>query len=174
MGWSGGRLARVSSERTGGLLVARDEEVARLVELIDNAVAGTSGALFVLGEVGVGKTALVREACAQRRELVDVCWATCLPLSSLLVPFLPLRSALREWAGKHSDDDVPPPLSRSDAASDADMPVLFDDWLQQAGLRRPVVLVVDDLQWADRSTRTLLMCWTATGQPGSRTCTNWL
>ena len=129
----------------------------RLVEVMDRAVAGSSGALFVSGEAGVGKTALVRAACGQMADVVDVFWATCLPLSSPSIPFLPLLSALREWTAGHPNDVLPPPLGRLGAMNNRDVPLLFDGWLQQVSRRRAVVLVVDDLQWADRSTLDVLM-----------------
>ncbi len=73
-----------------------------VIGLVHGAVQGEAGALLISGEAGVGKTALVREACEQVGEVADVLWAPCLPLTSLAVPFLPLTSALRTWAaGRH-------------------------------------------------------------------------
>ena len=70
----GGRLARVA-DRAGvarRLLVGRAGEVAAVTGLVDGAVQGEAGALLISGEAGVGKTALVREACEQVGEVADV------------------------------------------------------------------------------------------------------
>ena len=149
----GGRLARVA-DRAGvarRLLVGRAGEVAAVIGLVDGAVQGEAGALLISGEAGVGKTALVREACEQVGEVADVLWAPCLPLTSLAVPFLSLTSALRAWA---SGRQVPVPVL---GGSGEEGPAGFDGWLDGQCRQRPVVLVVDDLQWADQSSLDVLM-----------------
>lgn len=150
-----------------GSLVGRAAETRRLVALVQDAAAGRAGALLVSGEVGVGKTSLVREGCAQAAATADVLWASCLPLTALAVPFLPLRSALREWAGRGRPGAQPPPLSQSDGSGGSDAPVEFDAWLESTSRLHPVVLVVDDLQWADRSTLDVLM-YVLAGPAGRR------
>jgi DNA-binding CsgD family transcriptional regulator len=122
-----------------------------VTELVHSAARGEAGALLVSGEAGVGKTALVREACAQVGDVADVLWGSCLPLTSLAVPFLPLASALRRWA---ADRNVPVPALGGSAG---DGPTGFDAWLDERSAKRPMVLVVDDLQWADQSSLDVLM-----------------
>jgi DNA-binding CsgD family transcriptional regulator len=142
-------------------LVGRAGEIDAVVGLVDAAVRRDGGALLVSGEAGVGKTALVREASSQVADDADVLWAPCLPLTSLAVPFLPLASALRTWAG---DRDVPVPVLGGSAG---DGPAGFDAWLDGQCRHRPMVLAVDDLQWADQSTLDVLM-YALTGLAGRR------
>jgi hypothetical protein len=89
-----------------------------------------------------------------------VLWASCLPLTSMTVPFLPLASALRTWA---ADRDVPVPA----LGGAGDSPTGFDAWLDELGRQRPVQLVIDDLQWADQSTLDVLM-YVVAGLAGRR------
>ena len=134
-------------------LVGREVELARLARLLADAQTGRPGALLVSGEAGVGKTSLVRAACAG--QLLDVVWASCPPLTSLASPFLPLRSALRTQGGGASAD-LASLLGLGDGAAVGDVAVRFDAWLDRAAAEPPVVLVVDDVQWADRSTCDVL------------------
>jgi DNA replication protein DnaC len=76
--------------------------MAGVVGVLQEAIMGQAAALLVSGEAGVGKTVLVRAACSQVSDVAEVIWGSCLPLTSLAVPFLPLRSGLREWAGSHA------------------------------------------------------------------------
>jgi len=137
-------------------VVGRAGEVERVVEMVRGVAAEQAATLLVSGEAGVGKTALVGEACSQVGDFADVVWASCLPTTSLAVPFYPLLSGLRDWAAERGVA-VPNVLRGSDGRSGVDGPVEFDAWLDGACRRRPVVLVVDDLQWADQSSLDVLM-----------------
>ncbi|TDO32648.1 AAA ATPase-like protein [Paractinoplanes brasiliensis] len=110
--------------------------------VLREAAAGRASALLVTGEAGAGKTALVRSVCSQH----DMIWATCLPLSTLVVPLLPLRSATAPaFPGRPPDWDATYPVLEVDA------------WLDRAASERLVVLVIDDVQWADQSSLDVLM-----------------
>jgi DNA-binding CsgD family transcriptional regulator len=132
-------------------LVGRAGDIDVVVELIEAAARGEAGALLIAGEAGVGKTALVREAAARVSADTDVLWAPCLPLTSLATPFLPLTTAVREWAAGR---DVPVPMF---GESGEEGPAGFDTWLEDLCRRRHAILVVDDLQWADQSSLDVLM-----------------
>jgi hypothetical protein len=143
----------VADRASGGRrpLVGRAGEIDAVVGLVEDAAGGQGGGLLVSGESGVGKTALVREASAHVGEVADVLWAPCLPLTSLAVPFLPLTSALRTWAAER---DGPVPMV---GGSGEEGPTGFDGWLANLCRRGAVLLVVDDLQWADQSSLDVLM-----------------
>jgi DNA-binding CsgD family transcriptional regulator len=132
-------------------LAGRAGEIDALNSLLRDAARGEPGALLISGEAGVGKTALVREVTASANGDADLLWAPCLPLTSLAVPFLPLMTALRGWAAGR---EVPVPVL---GGSGEEGPAGFDAWIDDVCRQRPVVLVVDDLQWADQSSLDVLM-----------------
>ena len=78
-------------------------------------------------------------------------WASCLPLTSLAAPLLPLRTALRHARDADGPLGIPPALATVDAALE------LDSWLDDVAVHRPVLLVVDDVQWADQSSLDALM-----------------
>jgi len=165
---SGGRLTDVGygPPIVRPALVGRAGEVERVVEMVRSVAAEHAATLLVSGEAGVGKTALVGAACSQVADFADVVWASCLPLTSYAVPFYPLLSGLREWAAGRGVA-VPNALRGSDGRSVGDGPLEFDAWLDGACRRRPVMLVVDDLHWADQSSLDVLM-YALAGPTGRR------
>lgn len=129
-------------------VAGRADEIAVMLALVRDAVGGAASAVLVSGEPGVGKTSLVRHACQFAPDRIDVVWASCLPLTSLATPLLPLRSALPD----------PSIVGGSDPVFDVDA------WLDRSTALRPVLLVVDDVQWADDSTLDVLM-YVLAGRP---------
>ena len=140
-------------------IAGRAAEIAALMTVAHDAARGAASTMLVVGEAGVGKTALVRQACRDAGNDVEIVWVSCLPLASPASPLLPLRSVL-------------PGASIMDGAD----PVLrFDSWLDRSAARHPLVLVVDDVQWADDSTSDLLSNgpWScSTRRPSSQTLKN--
>jgi DNA-binding CsgD family transcriptional regulator len=134
-------------------LAGRATELRALADLVHGAGRGRAGTLLISGEAGVGKTALVRQACASADDAA-VLWAACLPLTSLAVPFLPLTSALRGWT---RPDGPVPVLDVAGGGGTGGGPVEVDAWLDRACRLGPVILVADDLQWADQSSLDVLM-----------------
>ncbi|MFJ6672020.1 AAA family ATPase [Actinosynnema sp. NPDC091369] len=116
-------------------LAGRERELGRLLALVDDLSQGRGAALLVEGEPGIGKTALVRAACdtAAVRGF-RVCRGAGDELGRPL-PLLPLLDALA--------------VARSESAgATAERLLARVDDLCAIG---PVVLVLDDLQWADEA-----------------------
>ena len=133
-------------------ILGRELELARIAALLSEASSGRSGALLVSGDAGVGKTSLVRAAGANAGQEVLVLSGACLMLASTTVPFLAIRSLVRSCPAT-SSTGAPPGF---DDAVPSNALVRFDGWLDRLCEDRTVMLIVDDLQWADGSTLDLL------------------
>jgi DNA-binding CsgD family transcriptional regulator len=140
------------AETPGRVLVGREAELAAIREVLDRAADGQSKTFLVFGEAGVGKTALVQHAVAGASSSTLLLSGACLPLQSISMPLLPLRAASRA-AG--SQGQYPWPLDGLEVIDKA--PALLDEWLHDVAGSAPVVLLIDDLQWADESTLDVLM-----------------
>lgn len=170
----GGAPVRVGLPAAPPGLVGREAELRRLCRLWTTAAAVPRFAL-VTGEAGVGKTRLVSDLAARvRAERGLVVTARCfaatqgLPLAPvaewLRTP--PLRSAAARlepvWQAEVErlvpDGDVLDPAPSSRAKIDAWQRLRFFEGLARAVLAidRPLLLVADDLQWADSATLSWL------------------
>ena len=154
-----------------GTLVGRDAELARFRTLLDAAASGRAVAALVGGDAGVGKSRLVAEvmSVAAPQGFTVLC-GQCAEIGDS-VPYLPFADAIRS------------PSPELEAAVKA-RPVLArllpdggggqqaeGDWsgltrqqmfgavlglLAELSERAPVLLVLEDLHWADASTRDLV------------------
>jgi DNA-binding CsgD family transcriptional regulator len=134
--------------------VGRAGELEGLRVLAAQAALGCAGTMVITGEPGIGKTTLVHEAADRVKSTAEVLWTTCLPLTSLAVPLLPLTTALRRWSADRGE--TVPDLGRPDLSGISNAPAVFDEWLDETCARRCLLLVVDDLHWADQSTLDVL------------------
>jgi DNA-binding SARP family transcriptional activator len=161
--------ARAASPEMAAPLIGRTLERTLLREALDEAVAGRSQIVLVLGEAGMGKTRLVeavRADAAERgaRVMVGHCfdaeqvlpygpWTDALRRADLasdvdMLATLPAMS--RAALGRFVPELVPTDIARDPAATDHML--VFDSvarLVEALTVRRPLVLIIEDAHWAD-------------------------
>ncbi|WP_091103977.1 LuxR family transcriptional regulator [Nonomuraea pusilla] len=147
-----------------GLLVGRSAELARLARVLQSAAEGTAGVALVGGDAGIGKTRLVSELVAEARGRgFHVMVGQCAELGDAL-PYLPLADALRgadpavcaAASGRPLLGQLLPG-TESAPSTGLTQQRLFGSLLGLLAEVQPVLFVIEDLHWADRSTRDLLV-----------------
>jgi DNA-binding CsgD family transcriptional regulator len=159
-------------------LVGRADELGRLTAALDRARAGRPAAVLLAGDAGVGKTRLLREL-TDRARAEDVCVLVghCVDLGAAGLPYLPFVEVLQQLSERAAEEPRLADALRSRPAlarllpegggqgvlttSDDDLGQLqlFDAMvgvLAELATDRTVLLVIEDLHWADQSTRGLI------------------
>jgi class 3 adenylate cyclase len=161
------------------ILVGREDELSTLEDALLAACRGEGSVVVLAGDAGMGKTRL----CAELADRAERIGATVLEGScseaDIALPYLPFLEAIgnylstgesakvRQRLGVHVHElsKVFPQLAEatSQAANEAETPDarlrLFEAILALLGLaaeERGLLLIVEDLHWADASTRELL------------------
>lgn len=136
--------------------VGRSSELGEIEGLLVRAAESkTGGFVLVSGEPGMGKTALAEQAVVRARRLrFDVAWSACWQ-TGVAPPLQPWVEVIESLA---SDGAEAPDLSRVGTDIDTGRVAQGDAvrrWLQRRG-PTPVLIVLDDLQWADSATLSVL------------------
>jgi DNA-binding CsgD family transcriptional regulator/tetratricopeptide (TPR) repeat protein len=167
----------VNRELVSPVLVGRHAELGRLRSLLDQAVAGQPHVALVAGEAGVGKSRLVQEIARVARDSgVRVLVGGCVELGGEGLPLAPLTDMLRTVVRSSSGQELDlclgaarlplarllPELSPDSSGhhpQEGSPTQLFEHvlglitWL---AVTRPLLVVVEDLHWADGSTLDLV------------------
>ncbi len=172
-GWDDRQVRRSTSVP----LVGRQDQVATFRRALERAADGRPGVLLVGGDAGVGKTRLVTDL-ARTAEAAGarVVVAHCVDLGEVGIPYLPFAEALsllrapggavdaavreRPALARLLDPASAPAPAGGSSADQAERLQLFDGiacCLAAAGAPgAPLVLVLEDLHWAEPSTRDVL------------------
>ncbi len=164
----------------GGVYVGREAELERMRDAVDGAQEGHGGLLLLVGEPGIGKTRAAEELATYAQvQGARVHWGRCREdegapaywpwvqaLRSYVRDADPVALAWQMGAGAPEITQLVPELAEGqggtpkapDESEEARFR-LFDSvttFLCSAGNDRPLVLVLDDLHWADEPTLLLL------------------
>jgi DNA-binding CsgD family transcriptional regulator len=165
-------MADVARLGSGIPLVARRPEMRALRDALRRTAGGQAVGLLVSGDAGVGKSRLVTELLAlARTEGHAVFTGRCLDTAEAALPYLPFAEVTRGLAD-HSAALVgdhlalrrllPEQRPHADVSTDdrsLGQLQLFDALnaaLVQLTAEQAAVVVIEDLHWADRSSRDLL------------------
>jgi len=153
-------------------LVGRVDELARLERALDAAADGRGTTMLIAGPAGIGKTRLAAELAERARGRgATVLTGRCIDLLGAALPYVPLVEALRPVRESTTLDGLhelrrllpgtsPPPAAVSAERHPGESRLqLFEEVLTLLGrlsATAPVVLVLEDLHWADGSTLDLV------------------
>jgi class 3 adenylate cyclase len=161
--------------------VGRAEERALLRQAVSHAVAGGGGVALIAGEAGLGKTRLVEEIAAEAKTAgMFVVRGQCYDMEGAL-PYVPFVEAIEYGLTVTTEDafrsamgdagpeiarfvpkvrvaypDLPPPIA---LPTDQARHYMFEsvcDFFGRAAAIQPMLVVLEDLHWADESTTQLL------------------
>jgi DNA-binding SARP family transcriptional activator len=170
------------AQRDGGVFVGRERELASLGSALDDALAGRGRLVLIGGEPGIGKSRLVEELASRATDgEAEVLWGRCWEAAGA-PPYWPwvqaIRSCVRDRDSEQLRSELGPgaadiadlvPDVRQRLPDAGEPPALSDpkharfrlfdsivDFLKNASRSRPLVLVLDDLNWADEDSLLLL------------------
>ncbi|MGW3078600.1 helix-turn-helix transcriptional regulator [Kitasatospora sp. NPDC001132] len=157
------------------VFVGRGSEITELTDALRRAGTGSPQAVLIGGEAGVGKTRLLEEFLERAAAQGAVTTlGSCLEVGAEGLPYAPLAAALRRL-----HRSLGPELEAAAAGSESHLALLLSEFgevdgepndeysrarlfehtarlFERLGAERTLVLAVEDLHWADRSTRELL------------------
>ncbi|WP_406319092.1 helix-turn-helix transcriptional regulator [Streptosporangium sp. NBC_01639] len=159
------------------VFVGRETELAGLAEAFEQARDNAAAAVLLGGEAGVGKTRLIG-SFAERAAAdgAHVLIGGCVELSTEGLAYAPFTAAIRQLVRECGAEKVAAMLPdggardlarllpefgepSGDVESDTARARLFEQiltLLERLAERRPVILVIEDIHWADRSSRDLI------------------
>lgn len=168
----------MSGDAALGGLVSRGPELAALRSALERARAGRASVVLVAGDAGVGKSRVVAEVAAEARaDGALVLIGHCVELGEGELPYAPVAGAVRALAAQLGPGELDAVLGTARGELARLAPVLGEGEvapvgtgrfatarlfelllgvLGRAGESAPVMLVFEDLHWADGSTRDLL------------------
>jgi DNA-binding CsgD family transcriptional regulator len=162
----GGRACRCpgAAIALAGVLLGRETELQRIDSVLERARSGRGGALAIVGEAGIGKTALL--AAARERaggiriaEAAGVESEADLPFAALgeiAEPFLEHLAELPEPQAQAIGAALalaPPPAAPGDRLA---IFAGFLGLLRSAAASQPLLILVDDAHWLDSSSAECL------------------
>ena len=149
--FASGAILAVMVARPTEVFVGRRRELGELERALEQAHAGRGLTVLVAGEAGIGKTRLASELATRARAAgFEVLLGRSIDLVGTELPYQPFAEALRPLGE----------LRRIDGPGAVSQLRVFEDTLALLTARAaaaPVLVVLEDLHWADTSTLDLVV-----------------
>ncbi len=143
------------------VFVGREAETELLAASLEAASQGQPRFVLVVGEVGIGKSRLLREAAKQAESLGMRVLVSTAVEGGVAMPYLPLLAPLADCA-EDAGDPAATMVRRlvageatADRSDDVGAARLVES-IFAVLVREPTLLLVDDVHWADASTSAVL------------------
>jgi DNA-binding NarL/FixJ family response regulator len=137
--------------KASGIFVGRGQELGQLVRALDASRSGNGTTGLVTGDAGIGKTRLASELAARARDAgFEVLLGRSIDLVGTELPYQPLVEALRPLGG----------FPQVDGQAAGSQLRVFQETLAlllDRAAAAPLLLVLEDLHWADTSTLDLVV-----------------
>ncbi|WP_188110483.1 helix-turn-helix transcriptional regulator [Aeromicrobium ginsengisoli] len=153
-------------------LIGRDADLRELDALYAQVVAGEPRAVVVAGEAGIGKSRLLAEFTARNADSARILRGQCVDLGEVATPYAPITAVLRELVDQAGTERVLEAAGPGWDTIGVLLPELGDHvagganenrlhegvalLLEHFARERPVIVVIEDLHWADEATLTVL------------------
>src|SRR5215212_4514239 len=164
---------KMATRMTSSRFVGRTAELTELRALLGDASESRPSLAFIGGESGVGKSRLADELKRHAREAgARVLFGDCVELGEDELPYAPLLTALRPLVRdghpslqalapqlRSALDAILPGVGGGAPSENAPQSRVFEALLavlQTLSEEEPVLLVIEDLHWADSSTRSFI------------------
>jgi DNA-binding CsgD family transcriptional regulator/tetratricopeptide (TPR) repeat protein len=151
------------------VFAGRAAELEELTAAMTRATGGAPLVVVLGGEAGMGKSRLLAELATRASDRsVRVLWGACVGMEEAAIPLLPVTEALLDLGDDATKapgpavSGLPAPAAASDRTRLVGGPptarphALVLERLRQASASAPVLLVLEDIHWADRSTLDLV------------------
>jgi class 3 adenylate cyclase/tetratricopeptide (TPR) repeat protein len=162
--------ASAYARRLDAPLIGRQDELQQLRAAYDAAVEASACRLFtVLGPAGIGKSRLTAEVCARLKDEATVLTGHCVPYGDGITfwPLVEMIGALgsdegvRELMGDAEDAELVATRVLGAVGANPAAPGGETFWavrrlFEQLGLSRPLVVLVEDIHWAEPTLLDLL------------------
>lgn len=147
--------------------VGREDELGKLVRLLDEAMTEGPSLVSVIGEAGVGKSTLVRHLANEVRHRAGYLVAGRCSEADAKPPYAPWAEVIdaireigivekREW---QELSRLVPTLGSAPAAPSGNKYTLYGEiveYLRAASSVQPLTILLDDMQWSDSATWDVL------------------
>ncbi|MGN6273302.1 MAG: helix-turn-helix transcriptional regulator [Protaetiibacter sp.] len=150
-------------------MVGRESELRELDAAAAEATSGTPRVVVVGGEAGIGKSRLIDELCARVGDSAVIARGQCVEFGTVGVPYAPLIGVLRDLVDAVGTEavfaaaaggagtlrglvDGRAPVDRDERLGVERLDEVVTTILETLSVDRTIVVVVEDLHWADPAT----------------------